>query len=634
MNQLHRKRWRLLGLVAALMVLPLVAGLTAPPATAARGSGSTGPVATLDSTFGFTGRARLYAYGMGYDPTDGTLLVGDLWNTRVERWTTGGQLIGTVSQNGPAGGHSGISQPFGVAADAQGNVWVADPSRARIVEFDHNGNYLFTKYTVFEHCPGATVPTNLAFDNDPSSQYYQYLFVSDPRCGRVYVFDHSGNFKWNFTFNLTGTGITVPIPRGLAVDSNPASPTHGDVFVSEMNSRRIFVFNETGTQLSIMPTTPNGTDLADPRGMALDQSRGIIYQVGAANSVVVLYKTDGTYLASWGVDTSTGRDFNTIRYVTVDPSGDVYVSDVYGYWVWKMDPNGNLLPWGPNPPGPPPNGGLGPPNGGYNLNLGIAVDPANKSLYVVDSFENRVQQFNILSSCPARGTCPAWLGQFGHRGPLMPNSANLDYPHVIAYGGGYLFMDATNGVLQLKPDGTLVTKWAAAHGPGPGQFLLGPEGITVAGTSVYTTDYGTCYLAQWTYTGTLINSWSSCGSGPDQMLGPHQVAVAGNNGFVADTHHNRIAVWDLTTGHIVSSITGFNQPWGVAVDPTGTWVYVADTNNKQIVRVHTDGSSPEVVTTMAGTKNLSGPTYLAFDPTGRLYVSDANHAVYTYTITG
>jgi DNA-binding beta-propeller fold protein YncE len=634
MNRLHPTRWRVLGLVAALMVLPLLAGLAAPPATAARASSSTGPVVKLVSTLGFNGRARLYAYGMGYDPTDGTLLVGDLWNTKVERWTTDGQLIGTVSQNGPAGGHSGISQPFGVAADASGNVWVADPSRARIVEFDHNGNYLFTRYTVFEHCSGATVPTNLAFDNDPSSPYYQYLFVSDPRCGRVYVFDHNGFFKWNFQFNLTGIGITVPIPRGLAVDSNPASPTHGEVFVSEMNSRRIFVFNETGTQLSVMPTTPNGTDLADPRGMALDQSRGIIYQVGAANNVVVLYKTDGTYIASWGVNTSTGRDFNTIRYVTVDPSGNVYVSDLYGYWVWKMDPNGNLLPWGPNPPGPPPKGGLGPPNGGYNLNLGIAVDPANKTLYVVDSFENRVQEFNVLSSCPARGNCPAWVGQFGHRGPLMPDSADLDYPHVIAYGGGYLFMDATNGVLQLKPDGTLVTKWAATKGTAPGQFMLGPEGITVSGSSVYTTDYGTCYLAQWTYTGTLTNNWSSCGSGSDQMLGPHQVAISGNFAFVADTHHNRIAVWDLTSGHIAWSITGFNQPWGVSVDPTGTWVYVADTNNKRIVRTHTDGSTPEVVTTTAGTKSLGGPTYLAFDPSGRLYVSDATHAVYVYTITG
>jgi DNA-binding beta-propeller fold protein YncE len=630
----HRAlRFRGAAVAAALLVLPLVAGLTAPPATAARSSGSSGPTVTLASTFGFMGRARLYAYGMSYDPTDGTLLVGDLWNNRVERWTTDGQLIGTVSQNGPPGGFSGISQPFGVAADPQGNVWVADPSRARIVEFDHYGKYLFTKYTVFEHCSGATVPTNLAFDVDPNSKYYNYLFVSDPRCGRVYVFDHSGNFKWNFQFNLGGLGITVPIPRGLAVDSNPASPTHGDVFVAEMNSHRIFVFNETGTQLRVMPPTPNGTDLNDPRGMALDQTRGIIYQIGASNDMVVSYKTDGTYLASWG-PTTTGRDFNTIRYVTVDASGNVYVSDVYGYWVWKMDPNGNLLPWGPNPPGPPPKGGLGPPNGGYNLNLGVAVDPANQTLYVVDSFENRVDEFKTTSTCPARGSCPAWLGQFGHRGPLMPASADLDYPHVIAYGGGYLFMDATNGVLQLKPDGTLVTKWTATHGPGPDQFLIGPEGITVDGNSVLTTDYGSCFLAKWTYTGTPIAQWSSCGSGTDQMLGPHQVAASGNNVYVADTHHNRIAVWNISTGHIVSSITGFNQPWGVALDPTGTWLYVADTNNKRIVRVHPDGSSSEVVTTMAGTKPLAGPTYLAFDPSGRLYVSDNSHHVYAYTISG
>lgn len=625
-------RWP--GALAALVVLSLAAALTAAPATAARPVSSAGPTVKLDTTLGYMGRARLYPYGLGYDPTDGTMLVGDLWNNRVERWTTSGQYIGVVSQNGPPGGLSGISQPFGVAADPEGNVWVADASRARIVEFDHNGNYLFTKYTVFEKCPGPTVPTNLAFDTDPTSPYYQYLFVSDPRCGRVYVFDHSGNFKWNFQFDLTGTGITVPIPRGIAVDSNAASPTHGDVFVVEMNSRRIFAFTETGVQINVFAPTPDGTDLADPRGMALDQNTGVIYTVGAANNMVVQYKTDGTYLASWGPDTTHGRNFTTIRYVTVDSSSNVYVSDLYGYWVWKMDSNGKMLPWGPNPPGPPPTGGLGPPNGGFNLNLGIAVDSTRHTLYVVDSFENRVDMFNTQSTCASRANCPGWLGQFGQRGPLMPGSADLDYPHVITAGGGYLFMDSTNGVIQLNPGGSFVSKWPDAHGPGPTQFLLGPEGITVANGIVYTTDYGTCFLASWTYTGTPIAQWSSCGAGTDQMLGPHQLAVQGNYAFVADTHHNRIAVWNLQAGHIVWTINGFSQPWGVALDPTGTWLYVADTNNRRIVRVHTNGSTPEVVTTTAGSHSLQGPTYLAFDSSGRLYVSDNSHSVYVYTITG
>jgi DNA-binding beta-propeller fold protein YncE len=627
-----RRRWP--AALAVLAALPLLTMLAAPPATATGPAATTGPTVKLVSSFGYVGRARLYAYGLAYDPTDSTMLVGDLWNNRVERWTTGGQLIGTVSKNGPPGGFSGISQPFGVAADPGGNVWVADASRARIVEFDHNGNYLFTRYTVFEHCPGATVPTNLAFDTDPSSPFYEYLFVSDPRCGRVYVFDHAGNFKWNFQWNLSSVGITVPIPRGLAVDSNPSSPTHGDVFVSEMNSRRIFEFTETGIQLDVFAPTPDGTDLADPRGMVLDQSRGILYTVGAANNMVVLYKTDGTFLTSWGANPSTGRDFNSIRYVTVDQAGNVYVSDLYGYWVWKMDPTGKLLPWGPNPPGPPPKGGLGPPNGGYNNNLGIAVDNANHTLYVVDTFENRVDMFNTNSTCPTRTYCPGSTGSFGHRGPLLPNSSDLDYPHVITYGAGYLFMDATNGVLQLNPDGSLVSKWPVTKGTNPDQFQYGPEGIAVANGAVYTTDYGTCYLAKWSYTGTPIAQWSSCGNGPDQMLGPHQLAVLGTAAFVADSHHNRIAVWNLTTGHIVRSITGFNQPSGVALDPTGTWLYVADTNNKRVVRVHLDGSSPEVVTTTAGSRTLGGPRYLAFDASGGLYVSDANHSVYLYSITG
>jgi DNA-binding beta-propeller fold protein YncE len=216
----------------------------------------------------------------------------------------------------------------------------------------------------------------------------------------------------------------------------------------------------------------------------------------------------------------------------------------------------------------------------------------------------------------------------------MPNSANLDYPHVIAYGGGFLFMDSTNGVIQLEPNGQFVSKWPATHGSGPTQFLIGPEGITAANGNVYTTDYGSCYLAEWTYTGSPIAQWSSCGSGTNQMSGPHQLVVQGGYAYVADTHHNRIAVWNLQAGQIVWSISGFNQPWGVALDPTGTWLYVADTNNHRIMRVHPNGSTPELVTNMAGTHPLQGPTYLAFDTAGRLYVSDSSHSVYVYTITG
>jgi sugar lactone lactonase YvrE len=80
----------------------------------------------------------------------------------------------------------------------------------------------------------------------------------------------------------------------------------------------------------------------------------------------------------------------------------------------------------------------------------------------------------------------------------------------------------------------------------------------------------------------------------------------------------------------------FDGPTGVAVDATGN-IFVADTQNDLIRRIGTDG----VVTTVAGAPGAAGfadgvgsvarfdhPTALAFDSLGNLYVADTgNHAI-------
>ncbi|HWG81865.1 MAG TPA: pre-peptidase C-terminal domain-containing protein, partial [Gaiellales bacterium] len=78
------------------------------------GSGSAGGPATYSGVYGFSGSAGLYAYGMDWDPTDNTILVGDYWNYRVWRYTTDGQLVGSVSQHALGGLSGGITAPYDV----------------------------------------------------------------------------------------------------------------------------------------------------------------------------------------------------------------------------------------------------------------------------------------------------------------------------------------------------------------------------------------------------------------------------------------------------------------------------------------------------------------------------------------
>ena len=139
---------------------------------------------------------------------------------------------------------------------------------------------------------------------------------------------------------------------------------------------------------------------------------------------------------------------------------------------------------------------------------------------------------------------------------------------------------------------------------------------------------------------------------------PHGVAVDSSGIlYVADTHNNCIqkitSAGDVTTVTTFAGIAGssgsentgtddegnpvvakFNRPKGVAVDASGN-VYVADTDNHTIRKI-TPG---KLVTTLAGEGSIlgshqdgtgtaarfDGPTGVAVDSSGNLYVADFNN---------
>jgi DNA-binding beta-propeller fold protein YncE len=634
-----RRGRAVIGLAAAasaslLAVNGAAAATRAAPATS---------LAAYSASFGFDKHAGLYGYGMGFDSTDNTILVGDLWNYRVVRYTEGGTKASpfVVSKLAGRGVSGGIGAPFGVASDPSGNVWVADQSNSRVVEFNHTGTWLQTigsgggpspseNYPVGCGNGKMTIPTHLTIDPTNGDVY-----VTDPRCRAVYVFNSSGVYQHTFTWSIKGT----PIPRGIGMDAA------GNVYVAEFNTRKIYVFNKAGQQLSVFQGAPNGTDMADVRGIAVDNVNSRVYAVGAENNKVVVFSLSGTYLATWS--SAGASPFNSIRFVTTDQVGDVYVSDLYGYIVWKLDKNGSPLPWA--------TAAQPPPNGGWNQLNGIAVDPSTGYLYGVDTFGNRVQVFNTVGeSCPSLTSCAAFVEAFGQRGPLTPNSPNLDYPHVVAIGTAHdMWMDGTNSLLHwdisTQPPTFLGTQ--GVHGRELAAFKNGPQGLQVApfGTTtsaIYTVDTGNCRVQIFDYSGNLLAHMGGCGSGPDLMNAPRQLTVDAVNHhvYVADTGHNRIVEYDTTTGHIIATFTSaggvhLSGPRGVALDPTGTWIYVGDSDNRRVVRVHADlsASSAAVVTTGSDDPqgDFAGPEWLAFSGVdGRLFVSDNNQTAYAFTITG
>ena len=129
-----------------------------------------------------------------------------------------------------------------------------------------------------------------------------------------------------------------------------------------------------------------------------------------------------------------------------------------------------------------------------------------------------------------------------------------------------------------------------------------------------------------------------------KFRGPRGVAVdSSGHVYVADSNNNRIR--KISPTGVVTTFAGssqgdddgtgtaakFNNPSGVAVDSSGH-VYVADQSNHRIRKI----SPAAVVTTLAGSSSgyvdgalaaakFNGPSGVAVDSSGNLYVADFNN---------
>ena len=154
----------------------------------------------------------------------------------------------------------------------------------------------------------------------------------------------------------------------------------------------------------------------------------------------------------------------------------------------------------------------------------------------------------------------------------------------------------------------------------------------------------------------ISNATDGSGSAA-RFANPADLAVdAAGNLYVADAGNHTVR--KVTPAGVVTTFAGqagvsgssdgsstaaFNHPTGVAIDSTGN-VYVADTNNNEIRKVTAAG----VVSTLAGVAGVSGstdgtgtaasfngPSGIAVDTTGNLYVSDTlNHTLRKVTSAG
>jgi sugar lactone lactonase YvrE len=234
----------------------------------------------------------------------------------------------------------------------------------------------------------------------------------------------------------------------------------------------------------------------------------------------------------------------------------------------------------------------------------------------------------------------AGTGPFNYQWQI--NGANLPNNLIATVAG--------NGSLAYAGDGGLAINASLNN---PTSVALGGAG------NLYIADYENGRIRKvdgigniTTVAGTNSGGFSGDGGAAinAQLSGPAGVALDGaGNLYIADYGNGRIRKVD-TSGYI-TTVAGTNRygysgdggaaanailycPFGVALDASGN-LYIADTSDNRIRKVDTNG----IISTVAGTNSngfsgdggaaadatLNGPTAVALDAFGGLYISDCNN---------
>ncbi len=227
------------------------------------------------------------------------------------------------------------------------------------------------------------------------------IYVCDAQLHTVFVIDPA---KHSFTnFKTFGNGKLIR-PLNIAIDQD------GTKYVADYKRREIMVYDSRDKFIRSF----GGKKDFKPTGVAVFQDRLYVADV-QNNEVDVMDKHTGEFLDTIGEPGQDEGQFYRPTNVTVDPKGNIYVTDVINSRVEKFDPEGNYLMTF---------GKLGDRIGDFARPKGIAVDHKG-FLYAVDSAFENVQIFD------PEGKPALFFGGFG--GPDVPGALWLPAGITITY---------------------------------------------------------------------------------------------------------------------------------------------------------------------------------------------------------
>ncbi len=287
----------------------------------------------------------------------GNLYVADSGNDRIRAVRTDGTIV-TVAGSGEGSTDDGglavearfvlpTGDPYGIAVDATGNLYIPEPFNRRVRRVDADTGILSTIAGSGE--PGGVLESPLAVAVDPDGN----LYIADSGRNAVFRVEDDATISTvagTGTPGFSGDGGSAPdaeLQRPCAVATGPG----GDLFIGDRGNSRV---RKVSSQTQVISTVAgNGPPLltfirAD--GLALDQHDNVyisdlFHRVCKIDGATGEFSVVAGSVVGFSGDGGPAHDaqLQTPWRLSVDTAGNLYISDHGNRRVRKVDAQTGII---------------------------------------------------------------------------------------------------------------------------------------------------------------------------------------------------------------------------------------------------------------------------------------------------